>query len=127
MFCPVCKAEYRTSFTKCSDCHVGLVQERPIELKENHPGKEENLSFEEILFSFNPCDIAFIKSLLDAEGITYYFHGEHFNSIRPLALPARLMVIADQVENAKEILKDAKLSIMAITTDDDSRTEEESV
>jgi len=37
------------------------------------------------------------------------------------------MVIADQVENAKEILKDAKLSIMAITTDDDSRTEEESV
>ncbi|NJD55628.1 MAG: DUF2007 domain-containing protein [Nitrospirae bacterium] len=126
MFCPDCKAEYRPGFTMCSDCHIGLVQELPTELKEDHSGTEAHRGFEEMLFSFNPADIAFIKSLLDAEGITYYFHGEHFNSIRPLALPARLMVISDQVEKAKEILKDAKLSIMAITANDGSRTEEES-
>jgi hypothetical protein len=25
MFCPQCKAEYRTGFTRCSDCDVNLV------------------------------------------------------------------------------------------------------
>jgi hypothetical protein len=25
MFCPLCKAEYRSGFTRCSDCHVDLV------------------------------------------------------------------------------------------------------
>lgn len=25
MFCPVCKAEYRSGFTRCSDCNVALV------------------------------------------------------------------------------------------------------
>jgi hypothetical protein len=126
MFCPVCKAEYRPGFTTCTDCNVELVQELSTKPKEDLPGKIENHSFKEILFSFNPGDIAFIKSVLDAEGITYYFHGEHFNSMRPLALPARLMVIDNHVERAKDILKDAKLSIMAINTSDDSKTEEAS-
>jgi hypothetical protein len=27
MFCPVCKAEYRTAYTRCSDCDVELVEE----------------------------------------------------------------------------------------------------
>jgi hypothetical protein len=26
MFCPICKAEYRFEFTKCSDCGVDLVE-----------------------------------------------------------------------------------------------------
>lgn len=26
MFCPVCKAEYRAGFTRCSDCDVSLVE-----------------------------------------------------------------------------------------------------
>jgi hypothetical protein len=25
MFCPLCKSEYRTGFTECSDCHSKLV------------------------------------------------------------------------------------------------------
>ena len=29
MFCPVCRAEYRPGFTRCSDCDVGLIHERP--------------------------------------------------------------------------------------------------
>jgi hypothetical protein len=28
MYCPLCKAEYRTGFDKCSDCHTGLVPTR---------------------------------------------------------------------------------------------------
>lgn len=29
MFCPVCKAEYRPSFTRCADCDIDLVYELP--------------------------------------------------------------------------------------------------
>jgi hypothetical protein len=29
MFCPQCKAEYRQGFTRCADCDVELVYERP--------------------------------------------------------------------------------------------------
>jgi hypothetical protein len=32
MFCPECKAEYRSGFTHCVDCDVDLVQELPEEL-----------------------------------------------------------------------------------------------
>lgn len=29
MFCPQCKVEYRAGFTRCTDCHVDLVQQLP--------------------------------------------------------------------------------------------------
>ncbi len=29
MFCSACKAEYRSGFTICSDCHIALVHELP--------------------------------------------------------------------------------------------------
>jgi len=31
MFCPVCKAEYRAGFQKCSDCGIELVPSLPPE------------------------------------------------------------------------------------------------
>jgi len=43
-----------------------------------------------------------------------------------MKIPVRLMVMKDEVAYAKEILKDAKLSIMGITTNNDAETEEES-
>jgi hypothetical protein len=38
MFCPQCKAEHRSGFTRCSDCDVDLVEELPAE-----PSKESKL------------------------------------------------------------------------------------
>jgi hypothetical protein len=104
MFCPECKAEYRQGFTECSDCKVPLVHELPPE------PQPEYIQYEEILTTFNPFDIAVIKSLLDAEGIVYYFHGEHFNYVDPLVSPARLMVDKEQAGTAREVLKDLTLS-----------------
>jgi len=119
MFCPICRSEYRQGFTKCSDCGAELVRELPPE-----QGKEF-IEYEEVFSTYNPGDIAFIRSILDGEEITYFFQGEHFNYVRPLVEPARLMVNKEQVETAKELLKDAKLSFMAINLDDDSGKEEE--
>ena len=120
MFCPLCKAEYRPGFTRCSDCDVDLVETLPLEPSKPAPKFVDYAEYTEVLTTFNPLDIAFVKSLLDAEHITYFVQGEHFLNVRPLALPARLMVRTDQVEQAEEILKDLKLAFSGINVSKDS-------
>ena len=106
MFCPKCRAEYREGFTVCADCEIDLVDVLP---KEEKP---EFIDFKEVLTTYNPGDVAFIKSLLESEGIQYFFKGENFMYVRPLADPARLMTRSDQVEEAVELLKNVQLSFM---------------
>ena len=108
MFCPECRAEYREGFYVCADCNVDLVDNLPPE------PEPEYVEYEEVLGTYNPADIAVLKSILDSEGITYFFHGEHFTYVRPLADPARLMVKKDEADLAREVLKDLNLSFMGI-------------
>jgi hypothetical protein len=108
MFCPKCRAEYREGFYVCGDCNVELVEELPPE------PNPEYIEYVEVLGTYNPADIALIKSILDSENITYYFLGEQFTYVRPWADPARLMVEKDEAEDARELLKDLKLSFMGI-------------
>jgi hypothetical protein len=108
MFCPKCKTEYREGFSVCADCNVDLVRELPPE------PKPEYIEYEQIMVTYNPADVALIKSILDAEGIIYYFHGENFMHVRPLVEPARLMVDKEEAGSARELLKDLNLSIMGI-------------
>ena len=109
MFCPECRTEYREGFTVCADCKVNLVE---VLLPEPEP---VFIDYKEVLRTYNPADIAFLKSLLESEGIQYFFKGENFMYVRPLADPARLMVRADQVDEAVELLKTVKLSFTGIT------------
>lgn len=111
MFCPKCRAEYREGFTVCADCEIDLVDVLPKEKKPDF------IDFKEVLTTYNPGDVAFIKSLLESEGIQYFFKGEHFMYVRPLADPARLMIRSDQVEEAVELLKNVQLSFMGINLD----------
>lgn len=106
MFCPECRTEYVEEISVCADCGALLVPELPTEAESEWP---ENVGFQEILATFNAGDIAIIKSLLDSENIDYYFHGEFFNYIEPLVQPARLMIRADQVQEARGILKDLEI------------------
>jgi hypothetical protein len=108
MFCPKCRTEYREGFSVCADCNVDLVRELQPELK------PEYIEYEEIMVTYNPADVALIKSLLDAEDIIYYFHGENFMHVRLLVEPARLMVDKEEAGVAREVLKDLNLSIMGI-------------
>lgn len=109
MFCPKCRTEYREGYSECADCHVELVPELPEE------PKPEFVEFIEVLATYNPADIAFLKSLLESEGIQYFFKGEHFMHIRPLVDPVRLMIRIDQAEDAVELLKTVNLSVTGIT------------
>ena len=108
MFCPNCRTEYREGFTVCADCHIDLVDALP------EKPEPEFIDFKEVLTTYNPGDVAFIKSLLESEEIQYFFKGEHFMYVRPLADPARLMVRIDQVEEAVALLKNVRLSFTGI-------------
>lgn len=119
MFCPQCKAEYQPEYDHCATCDVNLVDALPKDPEPTY------VDYQEVLGTHNPADIALIKSLLDAEGLTYYFHGEHFIYMRPMADPARLMVRTDQAETAREILSELNLSFTAINLGTPAQEEEE--
>jgi len=108
MFCPKCKAEYRKGYHQCAHCRVNLIEALPPE------PTPEYVDYEEVLATYNSADLAFLKSLLDTEEIMYYFLGEHFSYMRPLADPVRLMVKKDQADMVRELLKDVDLSYMGI-------------
>ena len=108
MFCPECGSEYMPEFTRCQECDVDLVPDPPQLV-----GSEvKNIEYQEILSTFTPSDVAIIKSLLDAEGITYFFQGETVAPYLYNVVPMRLLVEKDEVEAATEILKDLQLSLI---------------
>lgn len=74
----------------------------------------ESAQFVEVLSTFNPADVSILRSVLDGQGIDYYFKGEHFSTWRPMVDPARLMVRREQAEIVHAILKDLELSFVAI-------------
>lgn len=64
--------------------------------------------FIELVATFNWGDVAFIKSILEVNGIFYHIEGEIFNQIRPLAVPVTIKVDKLQYEEAKALLVDFK-------------------
>jgi hypothetical protein len=102
MFCPKCGNEYREGFYKCADCGLDLVGALPPEQTDNL-GK---VQFVEVFSTYQQGDIAFIKSVLDGEGITYFFQGESSIMIIAAGAYARLMVAADEADRARELLQE---------------------
>ena len=78
--------------------------------------KTEYVDYEHMLSTHSPSDRAVIKSILDAENITYYFDSEYIAPYVYHAIPVRLMIRKDQVKNALEILKDFKLSFVCVSS-----------
>ncbi len=108
MFCPVCKRKYREGFYECADCKVSLVPELP---DESESIEEESISDDlvEVFSTIMHSDISIIKSILDAEGIPYFFPGE-FSHEMDAGNPMRLLVRADHVERVREILYEIDLT-----------------
>ena len=66
--------------------------------------------FKEIYKTFNPADIAFIRSLLESNDVVYYVNNENSSMVGGItfAEPMRIMVESEQFESAQELLKDFK-------------------
>ncbi len=106
MFCPKCKAEYRSGFTVCADCDVPLVDKLPEE-KELPPKTPSITPYKQLKAFFTSAEIAIIKTILDDAKIDYYFRGERFQTIHmPLVDPAILMIREDQFEAAMKLLEE---------------------
>ena len=72
--------------------------------------KDDFIEYVPVLETHNAGDRVFLKSILDAEGITYFIQGETVAPYIFNALPMRLMVKKDEANKVREILKDVKLS-----------------
>ena len=73
------------------------------------------IAYEFIFEIHNAGDQAFLKSLLDAENITYFIQGEHVAPFVFHAVPMRLMVKKDQASKVRKLLKDFKATSAYIT------------
>ncbi len=107
MYCPKCKKKYKEGIYLCRDCSTSLVPELQPDLSKEPQKCDE---FEEILFTSNAGEMAVIKSLLENEGITYYFKGEFSSQAHPFPQPTRLMVEREEVNEAKEILESLNIT-----------------
>ena len=72
--------------------------------------KESFIDYELIFEIHNASDQAYLKSILDAEGITYFIQGEHVAPFVFHSVPMRLMVRKDQASKVRKLLKDFELS-----------------
>lgn len=126
--CPKCKQKLPEYADTCPECLVDIDSGKPVtdpeylekyakeELPEVQGTISEDGDYIEILRTFNQTDIAFIKSILEGEGISYYLKGEHFMNMRPLFRPVVLMVKEDEIEKTKEILKDMNIAFSGLNT-----------
>ncbi len=105
MFCPVCKAEYRTGFTHCSDCDVDLVERlSPDKVQESKMNFDPG-DYVEVLRTHDQFDISFIKSVLDDNEISYFINNENM-----MYANAVLFISKKDITRAEEILKNIKLN-----------------
>ena len=126
IICPNCASELDLSederlngIVHCPECEVAIdfsVIPTSIINKEN---------FVELFSSLNQGDIALIKSLLANAEIDYYTTGENFLSVDPLIQPAKFFVKDNQVEDAKELLKDFNLHIWGTSKDQEEESSTE--
>lgn len=72
--------------------------------------KDDPIEFVPVLETHNAGDRAFLRSILDAENITYFIQGEHVAPYLLNALPMRVMVRRDQADRVREMLRDVDLT-----------------
>ena len=108
MFCPKCGDEYRTGFTRCSDCDTDLVDKLP-EGEEPPP-----LEMVTVLETGDQSLVAVAKSVLEGAGIPCIARNERLQNLfgwgtigtgfNAAMGPIRLQVLKEDAEAAKELL-----------------------
>src|SRR5215467_5366461 len=110
MFCPQCRAEYRTGFYKCSDCDIPLVDQLPADRpvidrqassETDHPQLVVLRTFPTVI----EADLA--KSALDSVGIDSMVRSDNEGGQSPgLAFTrgVELLVRANDVAAANDML-----------------------
>ncbi len=112
MYCPQCNAEYRRSFTRCSDCNVALV-ERSAEPDGAKGQEDADQALEaELLDADFPCEVIYQASNFFEANLIWRLlktAGIHVPNENPLAGQAGRLDIAvpsSKVQFARDVLKE---------------------
>lgn len=118
--CPVCSSELELSDEdRASRKYHCPVCEAFVDSTMDPPRVWDKKNYALLLTTMNQADIAIIKSVLENASIDYYVYDEDFLAVRPLVQPARFFVVDNQMEEAKETLKDLKLKYQGVTIRND--------
>jgi predicted Zn finger-like uncharacterized protein len=129
LICPSCQSiiaidinEQKKKLVRCPECDSLInIATKPLEIIKDK-------KYVQILSSMNQGDLGIIKSMLDDGEIDYFVNGENFLSVDPLIQPARIMVREDQIDEAKEIIKDFELHIFGVSSNqNDDEDDQESL
>lgn len=109
-FCPQCHDEYRPGFTRCVDCGVELVEFLPEVAETEDLGEPPVVVYE----TSDYFEADALRSKLEFYGISAALSGELAQRVfYPMHLnllgPVRILVPADRVDEAREILEEVEL------------------
>lgn len=114
MFCPMCRAEYRSGITECADCGVPLV-ESLAEIEEELEFANEEIEFICILEIQSRGDLAFVESILNSEGIPYYIQGNPNLNLNKGYTPSRIWVEKHSMAVAFKLLSEFEPRIFPVS------------
>lgn len=109
MFCPICRAEFRAGFERCSDCHIFLVSERPAE-------REQQIEWRDPVTVFRGSDptlIAVTTSFLEGGGIPFVVQNERSLNLLGAGLGTSFSSIVDVEIQVEAEYADAALELLA--------------
>lgn len=72
------------------------------------------MQFIEVLYTYNAVDIGIIKSILDGEKVEYRVKGEFYNAMEPPVQPVSFFIREDQVDIAKDLLKEMDIIFISM-------------
>jgi hypothetical protein len=93
----------------------------------NDQKKRPQGAFTEVFKTFNPGDVAFVKSLLEEKGLIYYVNNENVTMVGGLAFaePMRVMVESDKAEDVKNMLAEFQGNFGAFAFEEELQEDEE--
>lgn len=110
--CPGCSSELELNFEEriekkfhCPVCECFL------DFSKKPPKVIDPEKYGHLMTSLNQGDLGVIQSVFDSEKIQYYIYGQNFLSVDPLIQGARIYVLEEHIEKAKELLKDLDIHL----------------
>ena len=101
MFCPRCEAEYRTGFTRCSECDAPLVYRFPARFKLGSTTDSELV----VLRTFtNNFEVDLARTTLEAAGIESMIRTGDSGGRGLILSFIELLVRSEDAEDANQIL-----------------------
>jgi hypothetical protein len=104
-FCPLCDAEFPTTYTRCTICGIELVSQSQRGLPLSEPAKNDRLAV--VWRGGDPVAISEVVSVLRGAGIRHHVESTHDYLVFGLAMPRPkyiLRVLQSDAERAKELL-----------------------